>query len=456
MGQAYDLIVVGGGSGGIAAARRAAAHGARVVLIEESRWGGTCVNVGCVPKKLMWCAAGLAQDFQDAAGYGFTGSPPPALDWATLVARREAYIRRLNGIYSANLAKDGVATVAARAALVDEHRVRVGADELSADHVIIATGGLPRWPQIPGSALGTDSDGFFAWQHRPATVAVVGSGYIAVELASLLQALGTQVTLLLRRQGVLRRFEPMLGQTLLEQMLEDGIDVRKQVQVAALAEDGEGVIATLDDGSRAGFERLIWAVGRDPNCHGLGLERVGVEQHFNGHIAVDEYQNTNVPGVYALGDVTGRHELTPVAIAAGRRLADRLFGGQPERRLRYENIPSVVFSHPPVGTVGLTEEEARARFDDVVVYHSEFVNLRYGVLDRKPRSRMRLVCAGNRERVVGVHVVGDGADEMLQGFAVALTMGATKADFDDTVAIHPTAAEEMVTMTQVQRHRRAT
>ncbi|MDN5937252.1 MAG: glutathione-disulfide reductase [Salinisphaera sp.] len=447
MAQQYDLIVLGGGSGGIATARRAAQHGARVALIEESRLGGTCVNVGCVPKKVMWHAADLAAGFRDAADYGFAG-PAPRLDWAALVTAREAYIQRLNGIYAANLEKDGVTVLRERGRLLPDRRLQTDRNELRADHMVIATGGLPRWPEIPGSALGTDSDGFFAWQNAPATVAVVGSGYIAVELASLLQTLGAQVTLLLRRDAVLRQFEPVLGQTLLEEMAATGVQVCTEVQVTALGEGDGGVRAALSDGSEAVFERLIWAIGRMPNSHDIGLERAGVALHSDATVAVDDYQNTNVDGVHALGDVTGHFELTPVAIAAGRRLADRLFGGQPDSHLGYENIPTVVFSHPPIGTVGLTEAQARARHDDVVVYASDFVNLRYGVMRRKPRTRMRLICAGADERIIGVHAVGDGADEMLQGFAVALRMGATKAGFDDTVAIHPTAAEEMVTMTR--------
>ncbi|MDT0619256.1 glutathione-disulfide reductase [Salinisphaera sp. P385] len=446
MTQHFDLAVLGGGSGGIATARRAAQHGARVALIEAGELGGTCVNVGCVPKKVMWHAADMAHAFEDAAGYGFDLTPP-TLDWGRLVERREAYIRRLNGIYASNLDKDGVTVFAARGELLAPGRLRAGDDEITADHVVIATGGLPRWPQLPGCALGTDSDGFFALTDRPDRVAVVGAGYIAVELAGMLAALGSRVSLLIRRESVLRGFEPMLGETLLERMQADGVEVVTNTDVESLEEDGDAVRACFKQGGQGTYDTLIWAIGRVPNTHGIGLDRVGIESHSDGTVPVDAYQNTRVDGIYALGDVTGQAELTPVAIAAGRRLSDRLFGGQPDRHLDYDNIPTVTFSHPPIGTVGLTEAQAREHFDTVRAYDSQFVNLCYGVVDRKPVTRMRLVCAGTEEQVVGVHVIGEGADEMLQGFAVAVRMGATKADFDNTVAIHPTAAEEMVTMT---------
>lgn len=448
----FDLIVLGGGSGGIAAARRAAQHGARVALIEAGRLGGTCVNVGCVPKKVMWHAADLAHKFADAPGYGFELGPPP-LDWNRLVRHREDYIRRLNGIYARNLEKDGVTVFRGRGELVDERSLTVDGQRLYAAHVLIAAGGHPAWPELPGAALGTDSDGFFALDSCPRRVALVGSGYIAVELAGMLRALGrsmgAETTLLLRKDRVLKYLDPMLGETLIERMREAGIEVVTETRVEKLTEDGAGLRVHYATGCEPeSFDTLIWAIGRSPNTHGIGLEHAGIEVDSDGHVVVDDYQNTNMPGVYAVGDVTGRAELTPVAIAAGRRLADRVFGGQADRHLDYENIPTVVFSHPPVGSVGLTEGEARERFGDaaVTVYEHGFTSLYYGVLEHKVGSRMKLVCAGGEERVVGVHVIGDGADEMLQGFAVAVRMGATKRDFDDTVAIHPTNAEEFVTI----------
>lgn len=455
MSEQYDLVVIGGGSGGIATARRAAAHGARVALVESNRLGGTCVNVGCVPKKIMWHAAEIAQTFEQAPGYGFD-AVQAQLDWRTLVHRRAAYIQRLNGIYARNLDKDGVTHFEVHGELLDAGRVRAGEQILEARHVLLATGGTPRWPQIPGSALGTDSDGFFELQRQPGRVAIAGSGYIAVELAGLLQALGTQTTLLLRKDRILKNFDTMLGETLLDQMAEAGVTIRTGIEVTQLTESGSSsgsasstpITVTYNNGEQAEFDEVIWAIGRDPHNNGIGQQQAGVALDGRGHVRVDDYQNTNIEGIYALGDCTGRVELTPVAIAAGRRLADRVFGGQTNRHLDYNNIPSVVFSHPPIGSVGLSEERAREQFDEAVrIYDSSFVNMYYGMLDHKPVSRMKLVCVGPEERIVGAHVVGDGADEMLQGFAVAVRMGATKADFDDTVAIHPTSAEEMVTMT---------
>jgi len=449
MSEHFDLIVLGGGSGGMATARRAASHGKRVALIERGLLGGTCVNVGCVPKKVMWHAADFAERAAHADGYGFTGGVPDH-DWPKLVDNRETYIRRLNGIYARNLDKDNVTYVAGEACFSGERTVTVNDRELSADHVLIATGGKPIWPEIPGAALGTDSDGFFAWTERPDSVAIVGSGYIACELAGVLNGLGTQVTLLLRREHVLKAFDDMLGETLIERMREAGIDVQMNRSASELVEDDGAVrVHFADGGDSARFDQLIWAIGRAPNGDHLGLEHIGLEPNADGTIPADEWQDTPVAGIHALGDVTGSVELTPVAIAAGRRLSDRLFGGQPDAKLDYRNIPTVVFTHPPIGTVGLSEAEARQQYGDdaIKVYTSHYVALYHGVLDHKIPSDMKLVCVGDDERVVGAHVIGDGADEMLQGFAVAVKMGATKADFDDTVAIHPTSAEEFVTMT---------
>lgn len=449
MADHYDLLVLGGGSGGIATARRAAAHGASVALVERGLLGGTCVNIGCVPKKVMWHAAEFAQAAAHAHDYGFE-SVPSKHDWTRLVDNRETYIRRLNGIYDRNLDKSGVVYIAGEAHFVDSHTVEVDGRRLSAEHVLIATGGKPRWPEIPGAALGTDSDGFFTWRERPERVAIVGSGYIACELAGVLNALGSRVTLLLRKDHVLADFDAMLGETLIERMREAGIEIQMQRRTVELTETDDGIQAVFDDGDTAGgFDELIWAIGREPNVAPLGLEQIGLELNADGTVPADEWQDTPVAGIHALGDVTGRVELTPVAIAAGRRLADRLFGGMPERRLDYHNIPSVVFTHPPIGTVGLTEAEARREYGDdaVRIYTSHYIALYHGVLEDKTPSDMKLVCVGDEEKVVGAHVIGDGADEMTQGFAVAVKMGATKRDFDETVAIHPTSAEEFVTMT---------
>ncbi len=443
----FDLAVIGGGSGALACAQRAAEYGARVVLIESHRLGGTCVNVGCVPKKIMWNAAQLAQGAMDAADYGFD-LMLAGHDWAALRAKREAYIGRLNEIYARNLEKRKVELVRGRGALRGPQRVQVGARELSAAQVVLATGGRPMVPAVPGAALGLTSDGFFALTERPRGVAVVGAGYIAMELAGVFSALGTHTTLVLRREHALREFEPLLGETLLQIQRDEGMEIVTGAVPRALRRTEQGLALDLADGRALGpFDAVLWAIGREAVTDCLGPEPQPVRRDARGFIATDAWQQTSVPGVYAIGDVTGRAQLTPVAIAAGRRLSDRLFGGQADRKLDYENIPTVIFSHPPIGTVGLTEAQARERFGAAVkVYRSGFVPLYYAMTTRKPRTEIKLITAGAEERVVGLHVIGDGADELLQGFAVAVRMGATKRDFDDTVAIHPTSAEEIVTM----------
>jgi glutathione reductase (NADPH) len=435
----YDLIVIGGGSGGIAGARRAAKLGAKVALIEQGRLGGTCVNVGCVPKKIMWHASQIAETAHEARAYGFDFKEI-SHDWLRLRANREAYIERLNGIYKKNLLSSGAQLIEGRAKFVTAHEVDVRGQRYSAEKILLATGGRPARPHRPGAELGLDSDGFFALDHCPESIAIAGSGYIAVELAGMLRAFGAEVTLIVRGQRLLRSFDTMLADTLLAEMLFDS-------PVHALARAGSKIRATLGEGQIHDADSFIWAVGRAPNTHDLGLEAVGVEVDGHEHIRADEWQATSAANVFAVGDVTGRAQLTPVAIAAARRLAERLFGGQPQRKLDYELIPTVIFSHPTIGTVGLAEQEARTRFGaDVRVYESRFKALYYGILEHKAQSSMKLVCVGPDEKIVGLHTIGPGSDEMLQGFAVALRLGATKRDFDDTVAIHPTSAEEMVTM----------
>lgn len=451
-----DFIVLGGGSGGIAAARRAAQHGARVVLVESGRLGGTCVNLGCVPKKIMWHAAQLAHGFHDASGYGFELGDWRH-DWARLRTAREAYIARLNGIYQANLEKDGVRMIRSPGQFVGDRSIVAGDETLTADHILIATGGQPERPDMPHAELGIDSDGFFALDRCPASVAVVGGGYIAVELAGMLQALGARVSLIVRGARLLRGFDDMLGAALLEAMRAQGVDVQLESQIESLEPVTGGARlrlqsvhpdnAQLENTQDLQVETLIWATGRGPNTAELGLESTVIATDARGFIVTDPYQNTSVGGVYAVGDVTGRAALTPVAIAAGRRLAERLFAGKPDSRLDYDLIPTVVFSHPPIGTVGMTETAACAQYGDTVkIYGSRFNALYYGVLEPKQPSHMKLVTVGPEQKIVGCHVIGQGADELLQGFAVAIQMGATKRDFDDTLAIHPTSAEELVTM----------
>ncbi|HVJ31108.1 MAG TPA: glutathione-disulfide reductase, partial [Gammaproteobacteria bacterium] len=411
--------------------------------------GGTCVNVGCVPKKVMWSAAELKAALSHAAYYGFdvkTGGH----DWPKLKRGRDAYVLRLNGIYERNLDKKGIVTVRAAARLSGAGEVVDANGEVyRAKHVMIATGGRPRIPPVPGCELGINSDGFFELEELPRRVAVVGSGYIAVELAGVLHALGSAVTLVIRHDQLLRHFDSLLAEKLMAAMTASGIEVVTKMYTVALAQKGASLTLEAADGRTfPGYDTVLWAIGRRPNVEDVGLDSAGIELDAEGYIAVDQYQNTSAPGVYAVGDVCGEAELTPVAIAAGRRLADRVFGGMTDRHLSYDVIPSVVFSHPPIGTVGLTEDEARKRFpsEPIRVYQTEFVSMFYALTEVKPQTAMKLVCVGADERVVGCHVIGLGADEMIQGFAVAVTMGARKRDFDDTIAIHPTSAEELVTM----------
>jgi glutathione reductase (NADPH) len=442
----YDLIAIGGGSGGLACAQRAALHGARAAVIEPGPLGGTCVNVGCVPKKVMWNAAGVALALRDGPAYGF-GAGDAQPDWPVLKAGRDAYVARLNGIYARNLASRNVELIRGSAHFTDAHTVEVDGTRLSARHIVIATGGAPTRPALPGSVLGLTSDDFFALPQRPARAAVVGSGYIACELFDALRKLGGKAELFIRRDTLLNQFDSMLGEHLKAGMQAGGAIIHEHVVPAALTGAPDAVTLVAADGRKfGGFDALFWAVGRAANTATLRLEHAGVALDGAGHVLTDALQDTNVPGIHAIGDVTGRVPLTPVAIAAGRRLSDRLFGGRPGSRLDYAMIPTVVFTHPPIGSVGLSEAQARAQFEAVRVHEADFVGLYYALTERKPRTRMKLVCAGAQEKIVGCHIIGDGADEMLQGFAVAIRMGATKQDLDDTVAIHPTSAEELVTM----------
>jgi glutathione reductase (NADPH) len=444
----YDLVVIGGGSGGLACAQRASEYGARTLVVESHRLGGTCVNVGCVPKKVMWNAGQIGYALQDAADYGFSATPGPH-DWGRLKRARDEFVARLNAIYESNLERRRVDLLRGRARLRTAQSIEVAGRLISAGTIVLATGSRPTIPALPGAALGLTSDGFFELDARPQRVAIVGGGYVATELAGIFDALGSHTTMVLRHQRVLRQFDIMLGAALMQIMRDEGTDVVIDAQPAALERNAAGALELrLQDGRLLGpFDSLIWAIGRTPATGELGLESLGVALDPAGHVLTDEYERSSIEHLYAIGDVTVHAGLTPVAIAAGRRLSDRLFGGQPERKLDYDNVPTVVFSHPPIGTVGLSEESARQRYGDAVqVYESGFLPMYHSVTRRKPRAAMKLVTLGAEQKIIGIHVIGAGADEMLQGFAVAMRMGARKRDFDDTVAIHPTSAEELVTM----------
>jgi len=447
LSEKFDLLVIGGGSGGLAHVQRAAEYGANAAVVEYGPLGGTCVNVGCVPKKVMWYAAHYAHELHHAADYGYDISVK-GHDWTALKARRDAYVARLNGIYSNNLNKRGVTYIAGAARFIDAHTVAVGDKEFKAERIVVATGGQPMVPGIPGAELGITSDGFFELEQQPQRVLIAGSGYIAVELAGIFSGLGSATQVIVRKDGVLREFDQMLSSELMDAMQKSGIVLDTGVVPAAVRKTDEGLLLTAEDGREFGpVDALVWAIGRAPNTATLDLDKAGVNMDERGFVPTDELQATNVEHIHALGDVTGRAALTPVAIAAGRRLADRLYGGMEGRHLDYGLIPTVIFSHPTIGTVGMSEAAAREKYgDDVKVYTSGFTAMFYALGDDKQRSAMKLITAGDDERVVGCHVFGDGADEMMQGFAVAMRMGATKKDFDDTVAIHPTSSEELVTM----------
>lgn len=475
----YDYLVIGGGSGGVASARRAAKYGKKVLVVEAqyNKLGGTCVNVGCVPKKVMWYAADNAHRKSQLGAYGLPNGGQTnygEFAWGEFKEKRDAYVRRLNGIYESNLKKEGVDYIFGHARFVnanaDVEVTSVGdqqflaqnvskGDKLTftADHVLIATGGAPIVPpDVEGSELGISSNGFFALTKQPKSVAVVGAGYIGVELSGFFLALGTETSMVIRGETVLRSFDEVIQNTITDHYTDKlHINmIKKSGSVTKIEQLENGLKrATLGNGQTIEAEEVIWTIGRK-SLVDIGLDKVGVKTNDKSQVVTDEYQQTANPKVYSLGDVVGKVELTPVAIAAGRRLSNRLFSGKPEfenDKLDYTNIPSVVFSHPEVGTIGLTEKEAAQKYgkDNIKVYQSKFTAMYYAMMDaeHKEPTIYKIICSGPEEKVVGLHLIGDASSEILQGFGVAIKMGATKADFDNCVAIHPTSAEELVTMT---------
>jgi glutathione reductase (NADPH) len=445
----FDYIAIGGGSGGIASANRAAMRGAKVALIEAKHMGGTCVNVGCVPKKAMWFGAQVAEAINKySPDYGFDVTLNK-FDWSKLVASREAYIKRIHGSYDRVLDNNGVTVINGFAKFVDAKTVEVNGQQYTADHITIAVGGRPTIPAIEGAEFGIDSNGFFELTEQPKRAVVVGAGYIAVELAGVLHSLGTDTKLAVRKNSPLRNFDPMLSETLVELMAEEKLEVLTQSVPTKVEkrENGE-LVLHFENGNQVETDCVIWAIGRTPTTDKINLEAAGVEVNDRGYVPVNEHHETNVPGIYALGDIIGKIELTPVAVKSGRILAERLFNNITDVVMDYTNVPTVVFSHPPIGTMGLTEPEAVAEYgeDNVKVYTSGFAAMYTAVTEHRQMTRMKLICAGDDEKVVGIHGIGFGMDEILQGFGVAMKMGATKADFDACVAIHPTSAEEFVTL----------
>lgn len=448
MTQHFDFLAIGGGSGGIASANRAAKLGKKAAVIEAKYVGGTCVNVGCVPKKAMWYAGQIADAIKYGEDYGFD-TQVQQLDWQRLVDNRNAYISRIHASYQRGFDNNGVTIINGFAKFVDAKTVEVNGEKITADHIVIATGGRPAVPSLPGAEYGITSDGFFELTEQPKKVAVVGAGYIAVELAGVFHALGTDTHLVIRKDKPLREFDTLLTDTLVECIAADGPKLHTHSTPSEIIKDSaDKLTLKFESGEQiSDLDEVVWAIGRAPATDTINIEKTGIKLDERGFIPTDEFQNTAVPGIYAVGDNTGRAALTPVAVAAGRRLCERLFNGKTNLKLDYDNIATVVFSHPPIGTVGLTEAQARAQYgDEVKIYQSQFTALYQAMTKHRQPTRMKLVCVGKEEKIVGIHSIGFGSDELLQGFAVALKMGATKADFDDTVAIHPTSAEEFVTM----------
>jgi glutathione reductase (NADPH) len=445
--RSFDFIVIGAGSGGLACARKAASLGKNVAIIESTYLGGTCANVGCVPKKITWNFTTILEELRFSQDYGIS-SPNTQVSYSEFKKRRDNHVRKLNEAFQSHLNSEGISIIKGYASFKSSHTLEVeGAGELTAPHILISTGAYAVLPNIPGKEHLKTSDDFFKLSEIPNKVLIIGNGYIAGELSNLMHSFGSDVTIAIRGCDFIRQFDLTMSKHLARVLSEDGVKFMWNHEVGEVRKETDGLTAVFTDGNEKKFDFILAAIGRVANVTRLNLEAVGVQLNERGNIKVDEYENTNVEGIYAMGDVTGKLQLTPVAVAAGRKLADRLFGGVPDAKLDYNLVPTVMFTHPPIGTIGLTEQAARQMHgDDVKVYSSKFNNMYYAVGEKKVPTFMKLVCLGTDEKVIGLHAVGRNVDEMIQGFAVAIKMGATKRDFDNTVAIHPTASEEFVTM----------
>ncbi len=441
----YDYFVIGAGSGGVRSARIAASHGAKVGIAEKAPLGGTCVNLGCVPKKLMAYAADFHMSFEDAKGYGWD-STVPAFDWNTLIAHKDKEILRLNGAYENTLTNAGVEIIRGAARFVDAKTIDIEGQHVTADNILIAVGGTPHRLDIPGGEMMATSDEFFHWTKPPQKAVVVGGGYIAVEFAHILHGLGVDVTLLYRGELFLRGFDSDLRTHLAQEMIKSGINVVFNCNPTSVERAGDEFVINTNTGESFTCDLPLCCTGRVPNISSLGLDKAGIHLDAGGFIAVNEDKQTNIDHIYAVGDVTNFPALTPVAIADGHALADRLFNQQLDRRVSYNNIATVVFSQPPIGTIGLSEDDARAQGIEIKVYKSSFRPMKHTLANRDERTLMKLIVETQTDKVIGCHMIGLDAPEIMQGFAVAMNMGATKADFDRTMAIHPTSAEEFVTM----------
>lgn len=451
----YDLIAIGAGSGGLSVVERAAKYGAKCAVIESKEMGGTCVNVGCVPKKVMWYGATVAHTLRDAPDYGFD-IEQKGFNWEKLVTKRENLIAGINDWYYDYMHDNNVDVLEGFGRFVDNKTVAVEDEDgdietYTADHIVIATGAKPlEITDVPGAEHGITSDGFFALEECPAKTVVVGGGYIALELAGMLQALGSEVHVLHQGFPVLIGFDDMIRDQLRREMEAEGVqfDDDRKIENIEKGDDGKLTITLSDGKTLSDVDELLWAIGRVPNTANIGLDNTDINYDERGYIDVDDLQATNVAGVYAIGDIIRQPQLTPVAIATGRRLGDRLYGGMPDRKMDFSLIPTVMFTHPPIGTVGLSEAAAKDKYgeDKVKVYQTGFPPMYYSMVRHKVKTMMKMIVVGEEEKIVGVHMMGLGVDEMLQGFAVPIRMGATKKDFDDTIAIHPTSSEELVTM----------
>ena len=438
----FDLIILGGGSGGIACAVRAATHGAKVAVIENRDIGGTCVNLGCVPKKVIWNGAQLFHNFKQLPDYGINANIDN-LNYATLASNCDNYIKRLHSLYLARFESLGIELISGKASLVKPGFIKVNDQTYSAKHIVLATGGQPHMPDIPGIEYAFNSDDFFALKKLPSKVAVVGSGYIAVELAGVFSQFGVDTALFCRKALPLTNFDIDIKKHYVKLAQSSNIKIFNE-HIPKSINSNNTII--FDQGSYDGFDAIFFATGRRPNTKNLGIDQTQIELDSNGKVIVDEYQNTAEPNHYAIGDITDAPELTPVAIKAGRMLAERLFNQQANAQINTELTPTVVFSHPPIATIGLSESQARAKFSNIKIYKSEFNPMIDALSVHKTPTFMKLICQGEQETIVGLHMMGQGCDEILQGFAVAIQMGATKADFDNTIAIHPTSSEELVTL----------
>lgn len=444
MNQEFDLIIIGGGSGGIACGVRAALHGAKVAVVEQQDLGGTCVNLGCVPKKVMWYGAEIQAHINKAKDYGFNITQQDGFNWSHLTAQRQAYIERLRGLYQNRFQQVGISHLQGHGQLVEPNVVQVGHHRYRGKHIVLATGGKPALPNIAGIEHVLTSDDFFALKKQPKKVAIIGSGYIAVEIAGVFNALGSNTSLFYRKAQPLSKFDADIQQHFCKLADNAGITLYPNHQPVSVDSPSQ---ITFNSGSYDGFDAIIFATGRKPNLANIGLETCSIEQDNTGKVIVDPYQETSCPNHYALGDITDAPELTPVAIKAGRQLSERLFNNKPTAKLDAQLTPTVVFSHPPIATIGLTEQEAKTQFDDIKVYKSQFNPMFDALSADKTPTLIKLITKGEQEKIIGLHMMGLGCDEILQGFAVAIKMGATKADFDATIAIHPSSAEELVTMT---------